>query len=231
MRRQRNDSVILGRGIVPTVGNGLSVICTDMWLHIIWLWASCGGARCPGALCGRARHMTVWTMSGGHTMCRGTSNRLLWRSSSHRGLCSARLGRIPSNPAIRGCPLSLVHHYRVYKRGLPHLAFRKDYLTCLRVFVPQATALVQCDMASPVLPGSVSVRHARSSEQESESPRKTRRARRRIRPTRVRDEHVGVESLTMTVQDISNLAGAIIYDCRPPLLPVSLRLKDIGLLP
>ena len=26
---------------------------------------------------------------------------------------------------------SLVHHYRVHKRGLPHLAFRKDYLTCL----------------------------------------------------------------------------------------------------
>ena len=52
-----------------------------------------------------------------------------------------------------------------------------------------------------------------------------------MRPTRVRDEPVGVESPTMTVQAIPDLAGAIIYDCRPPLLPVSLRLKDIGLLP
>ena len=35
----------------------------------------------------------------------------------------------------------------------------------------------------------------------------------------------------MTVQDMPDLAGAIVYDCRPPLLPVSLRLMDIGLLP
>ena len=116
-------------------------------------------------------------------------------------------------------------------RGLPHLAFRKNYLTCLRVFVSQATALAQCDMTSPGPPGWVSVCHAHSSEQESESPRKTRRARRRLRPTRVRDEPVGVEYPTMTVQDIPDLTGAIIYDCRPPLLPVSLRLKDIWLLP
>ena len=32
----------------------------------------------------------------------------------------------------------------------------------------------------------------------------------------------------MTVQDPSDLQGAIVYDCRPPMLPVSLRLKDIG---
>ena len=36
---------------------------------------------------------------------------------------------------------------------------------------------------------------------------------------------------TLTVQDILDLVGAIVYDCRPPLLPVSLRLKDIGQLP
>ena len=125
--------------------------------------------------------------------------------------------------------LSLAHHCRVFKRGLPHISFRKHYLACLRVFV--STALAQCDMASPVPPSSVSARHDRSSEVESESPRKTRRARRRMRPTRVRDEPVGVEFPTLTAQDIPDLAGAIIYDCRPPLLPVSLRLKDIGLLP
>ena len=100
------------------------------------------------------------------------------------------------------------HHYRVFKRGLPHLAFRKDYLACLRVFVSQATALVQCDMASPVPPSSISACHARSSE----LPRKTRRARRRMRPTHVRDEPVGVESPSLSVQDIPDLMGAIIYD-------------------
>ena len=35
----------------------------------------------------------------------------------------------------------------------------------------------------------------------------------------------------MTIQDPSDLQGAIAYDCRPPLLPVSLRLEDIGPLP
>ena len=103
-------------------------------------------------------------------------------------------------PCHSGCPptsscsvtlTSLAHHHRVFKRGLPHLAFRRGYLACLRVFVSQATAFARCDMASPVPPSSVSARHARSSEVESESPRKTRRVRRRMRPTRVRDEPVG----------------------------------------
>ena len=106
MRWPRNDSVVPGWGIVHTVGNGLSAICTDMWLHIIWIWASCGAARCPGAPCGRACHRTVWITSGGHTMCHGTLSRLVWRSFSHSELSSDRLGRMPSNPAIRGCPLT-----------------------------------------------------------------------------------------------------------------------------
>ena len=116
--------------------------------------------------------------------------------------------------------VSLAHHYRVYKRGLPHLAFQKDYLAGL--WVSQATALAQCDMAPPVPPGSISAHHARSSAGGSELPRKTRRARRRMRPTRVRDEPVGVESPTLPVQDIPDLTGAIIYDRRPPLLTVTL---------
>ena len=131
VRRPSNESVIPGRGIVPTVGSGLNAICTDMWLHIIWIWASCGGARCPGAPCGRAHHKTVWTMSGGHTMCCGTSSWLVWSSSSHRGLCNARLGRLPQTLPFgvstdvllfSDINLSLAHHYRVYKRGLPHLS-------------------------------------------------------------------------------------------------------------
>ena len=162
---KKNVSVIPGRGMVPPVGNGLGVICTDMWRHIIWSWDSCGGARCPGAPCGRARRRTL--------------NRLAWRNFSRRGLSSARFGQMPSNPAIRGVStdvllfsdihLLLAHHYRVFKHGLPHLAFLKDYLACLQVFVSQATALAQCDMASPVPPSTVSARHARSSEVESEN--------------------------------------------------------------
>ena len=37
--------------------------------------------------------------------------------------------------------------------------------------------------------------------------------------------------LPLTVHDPSDMKDAIVYDCRPPLLPVSLRLEDIGPLP
>ena len=95
----------------------------------------------------------------------------------------------------------------------------------------QAAALSQCHVVSPVQSSPVSMSHARSSEQESESPRKTRRTRRWMRPIRVLEESVGVGPPTLTVQNASNLTGTIVYDCRPPILPVSLRLKDIGPLP
>ena len=36
--------------------------------------------------------------------------------------------------------LSLVHHYRIHMRGLPHIAFRKDYMARLRALLPPAVA-------------------------------------------------------------------------------------------
>ena len=63
---------------------------------------------------------------------------------------------------------------------------------------------------------------------EPESPRKTRRVHRWMRLTRVCDEHVRVPSPTIADQAIPDVAGAVIYDCRPRILPVSIRLKDIG---
>ena len=125
--------------------------------------------------------------------------------------------------------LSLIHHYRVHRHGLPHIVFRKDYLTGLRVFMSQA-ARSRGEMLSPIPSGPVSTCHARSAELESESPRRTRRARRRMRPVRVLEESVS-ELPTSTAQDPSDLQGAIVYDCRTPLLPVSVRLEDIGPLP
>ena len=35
----------------------------------------------------------------------------------------------------------------------------------------------------------------------------------------------------VTAQEASDMQGVLVYDCRPPLLPVSLRLEDIGELP
>ena len=37
--------------------------------------------------------------------------------------------------------LSLVHHYRVHKRGLPHIAFRRNYLSQLRALLPLPAVL------------------------------------------------------------------------------------------
>ena len=51
-----------------------------------------------------------------------------------------------------------------------------------------------------------------------------------MRPIRVMGELVG-DLPILTIQDPSDLQGAIMYDCWPPLLPVSLQLEDIGLLP
>ena len=125
---------------------------------------------------------------------------------------------------------SLVHHYQIHKLGLPHIAFRKDYVARLRALLPPAVAQSREGMLSPVSSGPVSLCHARSAELELESPRKTRRVRRRTRPVRVMGESVG-DLPILSIQDPSNLQGTIVYNCLPPLLPVSLQLEDIGPLP
>ena len=100
----------------------------------------------------------------------------------------------------------------------------------LRALLPPAVAQSREGMLSPVSSGPVSLCHARSAELELESPRRTRRAKQRMRQVRVMGESVG-DLPTLTIQDPSDLQGAIVYDCRPPLLRVSLQLKDIGPLP
>ena len=87
--------------------------------------------------------------------------------------------------------LSLFQHYRIHMRGLPHIAFRKDFMARLRALLPAAVAQSREGMLSPVSSGPVLLRHARSAELELESPRRTRRARRRMRPVRVMGESVG----------------------------------------
>ena len=44
---------------------------------------------------------------------------------------------------------------------------------------------------------------------------------------RVMGESVGDRPILM-IHDPADLQGAVVYDCRPPLLPVSFQLKDIG---
>ena len=49
--------------------------------------------------------------------------------------------------------LSLVHHYRVHKRGLPHLAFRLNYLAFRRNYLSQPRALLPLPMVLPTSGG------------------------------------------------------------------------------
>ena len=110
--------------------------------------------------------------------------------------------------------LSLVHHYRVFQKGLPHFAFRKDYLTRLRVFVSQLSAMAQCALPSPVRASSA--RNVRPCDAETRSPRKTRRLHGQKSKTRVWDIPVCVPASMTVVQDVHEMEGKIVYDlfCR-----------------
>ena len=56
--------------------------------------------------------------------------------------------------------LLLAHHYRVHKRGLPHIAFWKDYMSRLRALLPVLVVLPSDTVSPPV-------------ELRDESPRQT----------------------------------------------------------
>ena len=84
----------------------------------------------------------------------------------------------------------------------------------------------QCGLVSPVPGSSGSPGNVHPYDAETESPRKTRR---RMRPTRLRDDPVHVPSPATADQAVRDLAGAVIYDCRPHILPVSIRLQDFRL--
>ena len=90
----------------------------------------------------------------------------------------------------------------------------------LRALLPPAVAKSREEMLSPVSSGPVSLHHARSAERELESPKRVRRAKQRMRPVRVMGESVDVRPILM-IQDPADLQGAVVYDCQPPLLPVS----------
>ena len=60
------------------------------------------------------------------------------------------------------------------------------------------------------------------------TPRTTRRAHRQRRPVRVEEPAV-VNIPVLTIQDPLATAGTVVLDCRPPLLPVSLDIRDVDL--
>ena len=124
--------------------------------------------------------------------------------------------------------LSLVHHYRIHKRGLPHIAFQRNYLSQLRMLLPLPVVQPTDGVVSPDSSGSGSLRPGDSPEVVDRSPTTTRRAYQQRRPVRVMEPPV-VNIPVLTIQDPLAAAGAVVLDCRPPLLPVSMDISGVDL--
>ena len=104
--------------------------------------------------------------------------------------------------------LSLVHHYRIHKRGLPHIV-----LSQLHALLPLQVVQPADGVVSPDSSSSGSLRPAESPEVMDKSPRTTRSAYRRRRPVRVMESPV--ENIpVLTIQDPLAVAGAVVLDCR-----------------
>ena len=113
--------------------------------------------------------------------------------------------------------LSLVHHYRVHRKGLPHAAFRGRYLEQLRSLLPVNTVLSTAGGPSGA---------ACSLVPSTADQMDVLGARRRRRPVRVMDPPVQIAP-RLTEQDPWMVAGAVVFDCRPALLPVSLDVSGL----
>ena len=119
--------------------------------------------------------------------------------------CSARWG------------LSLVHHYRVHRIGRPHAAFRGKYLAQRRALLPVSTILSTAGGPSGAACSPVS-----STERRMDILGATpRRPGCRRRQARIMDMPAQTAP-RLTEQDPCMAARAVVFDCRPALLPVSL---------
>ena len=110
--------------------------------------------------------------------------------------------------------LSLAHHYRVHKKGIPHVTFRKNYMSQLRALLP-LPAVRPTEGGSPD-PECSSVLD--SPRVVCASPRPSRRAFTRRRPTRVMETPVRIAP-RLTIQDPLTVAGTVVLDCHPQVLP------------
>ena len=85
----------------------------------------------------------------------------------------------------------------------------------------------QCTLPSPAPGSSGPAGNPHPGDWEAGSLKTARQLQERKRETRVREEPVCEQSVLPVVQDVRGLAGALVYDCRPPLLPVSIPLRDL----
>ena len=109
--------------------------------------------------------------------------------------------------------LSLAYHYRVHKKGIPHVSFRKNYMSQLRTLLPLPPAPL-AERGSPE-PGCLSMEDLPDAVGTSSRPSRRTFARRRI--SRVR-ETPRLVAPRLTELDPLTAAGAMVFDCRPQVL-------------
>ena len=124
--------------------------------------------------------------------------------------------------------LSLIHHYWVHKRGLPHVAtIRKLYVAATCSAAPAYGSSNRGggspDPACSSLPCAVE-----SPDVVCASPRPSRRAIGRRRLIRFMEPPVRIAPRLM-MQDPLAAAGAVVLDCRPPLLTGAMDVSGIDL--
>ena len=120
--------------------------------------------------------------------------------------------------------LSLAHHYWVHKRGVPHVAFRNNYMSQLHAMLPLPAAQF-AQRGSPE-PGC-------SEMEDSPEPvgcyhRQSRRTFARRRIPRVREIPTQIVP-RMTELDPLAAAGATVFDCRPQVMPGAMDVSGIEL--
>ena len=119
---------------------------------------------------------------------------------------------------------SLVHHYRVHRVGRPHAMFRGKYLAQLRALLPANTIVLTA--GGPSGPACSPVPStAGQTDGFSATPRPPGRRRRR---EKIMDTPAQIAP-RLTEQDPRMAAGAVVFDCRPALLPVSLDVSGIDM--
>ena len=121
--------------------------------------------------------------------------------------------------------LSLVHHYRVHRSGRPHIMFRGKYLAQLRALLPLETIASTADGSSGTAcpPGASTTSRTDGVDATPRPPRRRRRQRVQFRDT---PDQIAPR---LTEQDPLMAAGAVVFDCRPALLPVSVNLSGIDM--
>ena len=158
-------------------------------------------------------------------MCRGRSDESAWKCCSLHGQSHANCMKSPCQLNIRAfrmtyyCSVSwsLVHHYRVHRLGRPHAMFRGKYLAQLRVLLPVKTITPTAGGPSGTVCPPVASTTSRT-DGLGATPRPPRRRRRQQK--QIRDTPYQITP-RLTEQDPLMAAGAVVFDCRPALLPVS----------